>query len=324
MKSFDIFKCLLVLGISFLCADAVSAQTTGIAYYFKNSGKLVSSKDSADYSMVILPPDTSVDKNLYLVREYYKNGNIKLLATSKTNDVDLIFDGRYIAYFPDGKKMKVGGFENGQPVGQVVNYYHNGKLYSVLNYMPDGRLLYSDCRDSTGKILTEKGTGIWVQFNDNDNVTKVIAGGSVKNGLRDGNWQEIRDSITYKSIYKEGNSTSYHAFDVSGNEIPIPMSKIPEFPGGNRFFDTYLTRKVVYPEAAKRKGTQGNVLVSFFVETDGTIKDVEVLRGIGDGCDEEAVRLLKNSPKWSPAIKNNKIVRMNFKRSVPFKLPANN
>jgi TonB family protein len=312
---------LLVLSICLFGFLTSSAQSGALIYYLKNSGKLVNSKDSADYSLVILPPDTSIDKSLYIVHEYYKNGNVKLLATSKTNDVDLTFEGRYLAFFSDGNKMKIGGLANGHPVGQVVNYYPNGKLYSVLNYLPDGKLLYSDCRDSTGKTMAINGTGNWVQFNDN--FTELVAGGAIKNGLRNGEWQELRDSTTYRSVYKDGAIVSYHAFNLSGKAIPIPIYKIAEFPGGNHSFNLYLTREIIYPEAAKRNRTQGNVLVSFYVETDGTIKDVEVLRGIGDGCDEEAIRLIKLSPKWSPAILNNKLARMNYKWSVLFNLSLN-
>ncbi|MCR8556316.1 hypothetical protein KXD93_01605 [Mucilaginibacter sp. BJC16-A38] len=65
-------KPLLTFFTFLVFAGAVNAQSGGLIYYLKNSGKLVASKDSADYSMVVLPPDTSVDKNLYLVREYYK------------------------------------------------------------------------------------------------------------------------------------------------------------------------------------------------------------------------------------------------------------
>jgi protein TonB len=69
---------------------------------------------------------------------------------------------------------------------------------------------------------------------------------------------------------------------------------------------------------AKESGIQGTVYVTFVVEKDGSITDVRVLRGIGGGCDEEAVRVVKNSPKWSPGKQRGKPVRVQYNLPVKF------
>jgi protein TonB len=71
---------------------------------------------------------------------------------------------------------------------------------------------------------------------------------------------------------------------------------------------------------ARESGIQGKVFVTFVVEKDGSITDVKVLRGIGGGCDEEAVRVIKGMPKWSVGKQRGKPVRVQFNMPIVFKL----
>jgi protein TonB len=75
-----------------------------------------------------------------------------------------------------------------------------------------------------------------------------------------------------------------------------------------------------YPEEAKELGVQGKVFVTFVVEVDGSITDVKVLRGIGSGCDDEAVRVVKSMPKWVPGKQRGVPVRVQFNLPINFKL----
>ena len=97
------------------------------------------------------------------------------------------------------------------------------------------------------------------------------------------------------------------------DELPVP-------PKGMKGFTRYLLENLKYPITAREAGTQGMVVLSFVVTAQGKIDAVEVLQGIGNGCDEEAVRVITRSGTWSPGIKDGKAVatRMNF--PVNFKL----
>jgi protein TonB len=97
------------------------------------------------------------------------------------------------------------------------------------------------------------------------------------------------------------------------DEMPVP-------PGGMEGWINYFKNNLKYPEAAKKNGIEGMVMLSFIVRSDGSVSDVAVLRGIGGGCDEEAKRLLANSPKWTPGKKENKPVDVEMKLPVQFKL----
>jgi protein TonB len=97
------------------------------------------------------------------------------------------------------------------------------------------------------------------------------------------------------------------------DEIPVP-------PKGMKGFTRYLINNLTYPKAAREAGTQGMVVLTFVVTSEGKIESVEVLQGIGYGCDEEAIRVITQSGTWSPGIKDGKAVatRMNFPVNFKF------
>ena len=97
------------------------------------------------------------------------------------------------------------------------------------------------------------------------------------------------------------------------DELPIP-------PKGMKGFTNYLLKNLTYPTAAREAGTQGMVLLTFVVTAEGKVEAVEVLQGIGNGCDEEAVRVITKSGTWTPGKIDSKAVatRMNF--PLKFKL----
>jgi protein TonB len=94
----------------------------------------------------------------------------------------------------------------------------------------------------------------------------------------------------------------------------------PEFPGGEDSLHKFISRELQYPEEAIKKQIQGLVFVKFVVEKDGSITNIQVVRGIYPLLDEEAVRVIKNMPPWIPAEKNGKKVRSQFTLPIVFKL----
>ena len=103
-------------------------------------------------------------------------------------------------------------------------------------------------------------------------------------------------------------------------EIFIGVEQQPEFPGGESEMRKFLGKNVQYPAAATRANVSGRVTVQFVVEKDGSIGAVKVLKGIGFGCDEEAIRVVKSMPKWNPGKQNGKPVRVYFNLPVTYTL----
>ncbi len=104
------------------------------------------------------------------------------------------------------------------------------------------------------------------------------------------------------------------------DEIFVFVEEQAGFPGGEEARMKYLRDHIKYPEMAKESGIQGTVYLKFVVEKDGSISKVTVLRGIGGGCDEEAVRVLKQMPKWKPAKQRGRPVRVWFNMPIKFTL----
>jgi periplasmic protein TonB len=113
-------------------------------------------------------------------------------------------------------------------------------------------------------------------------------------------------------------------------DVPVVVEKVDEIfdvvetqpnpPGGMSAWNKYLSDNLKYPTQARRMGVEGSVIVVFVVNTDGSIQDVEVLRGIGGGCDEEAVRVVKGAPKWEPGKQRGRPVRTRMRLPIRFKL----
>jgi len=90
--------------------------------------------------------------------------------------------------------------------------------------------------------------------------------------------------------------------------------------GGMAAFYKYVSSKLKYPPQANRMGVEGKVYVEFVINRDGTLVDVRVVRGIGAGCDEEAVRVVQSSPPWNPGKQRGKAVRQKYTLPIIFKL----
>jgi len=96
----------------------------------------------------------------------------------------------------------------------------------------------------------------------------------------------------------------------------------PHFPGGDEARLYFLRKNVRYPEGAIKGGIQGVVMVVFIIEADGFISNVEVSKGIGGGCDEEAIRVTRNMPRWEPGRRNGKSVRVMVRMPIVFRIPG--
>jgi protein TonB len=107
---------------------------------------------------------------------------------------------------------------------------------------------------------------------------------------------------------------------VEEQEIFMVVENAPAFPGGDVARMKFLQDNIKYPQMARESGIQGTVYVTFVVERNGNVTDVKILRGIGGGCDEEAVRVVQNMPKWEPGKQRGKPVRVQFNMPIKFTL----
>lgn len=114
-------------------------------------------------------------------------------------------------------------------------------------------------------------------------------------------------------------STSAQTEDEEGGEVFTVVEDNPQFPGGEKARQKYLQENIYYPKEAREKGIEGIVYITFIVEKDGSISNVEVLRG-HELLAEEAIRVVKAMPRWQPGTQRGKPVRVQFNMPVRFSL----
>lgn len=128
--------------------------------------------------------------------------------------------------------------------------------------------------------------------------------------LSDGHDTKISsDNLKIKVVRQQDRDSIYNI-----------VEQMPEFPGGAAAMFTYLSGNIKYPEEAKDKGISGRVFINFVIEKDGSVNQVQVKKGIGGGCDEEAVRVVQAMPKWKPGLQKGKPVRVSYLLPITFKL----
>ena len=110
------------------------------------------------------------------------------------------------------------------------------------------------------------------------------------------------------------------------NGVPVydTVEVMPEFPGGMQALMQYLAKSIKYPVQAQEAGTQGRVIVQFIVNKDGGVTDVAVARSVDASLDDEAIRIVKAMPTWTPGLQKGEPVNVKFTLPVMFKLTDNN
>ncbi len=96
---------------------------------------------------------------------------------------------------------------------------------------------------------------------------------------------------------------------------------MPVYPGGVPELMKFLQKNIRYPSLARENGLEGKVIVKFYIDTDGTVREPSVLKdGVGGGCGDEAIRVVKSMPKWTPGSQRGKSVKVYYTLPVTFKL----
>lgn len=138
----------------------------------------------------------------------------------------------------------------------------------------------------------------------------------------------VDDKKDVKETEIKTNKEADEKFVIVEEEIKGPVieevftivEKNPSFPGGIEKLYEYLGKNIKYPQMAREAGVKGKVFIEFVVWKDGTIRDIKVLRGIGMGCDNEALRVVEKMPNWEPGEQRGKKVPVKFTLPIDFKL----
>ncbi|RZL23011.1 MAG: energy transducer TonB [Pedobacter sp.] len=146
-------------------------------------------------------------------------------------------------------------------------------------------------------------------------IEKAVVGSITTEGVEGkGNAQPIGDGKPGGNGEGEGKGTE------GGDQIfsQYGIEEFPEFPGGMAAWSKFIQKNLRYPYMAQETGLQGKVFVSFVIEKDGSVSDVSLVKGIGGGCDEEALRVIKKSPKWKAGKQNKTAVRVRYNMPINY------
>ena len=177
-----------------------------------------------------------------------------------------------------------------------------GRLF-VKTYRFEARM--EACEPSVKDVTLEKGNDVTITLDMPKQETTEVE--TVETMVK----QETTEVETVETMVKE---------EVVEEEVLKVVEQMPEFPGGAAKMMEYISKNIVYPTYAFDNGIQGRVFVSFVVERDGSISNVKAKRGIGGGCDEEAVRVIQSMPKWNPARQRGETVRCSYTIPIIFKM----
>jgi TonB family protein len=314
---------LLILSLLFFQVTKAQKSADTSLYLMKNNGQLAVDKKDADYFMFVMPADS--DTKLYPINAYYPNGKPKFIGYSSTKTyAALYFEGPCISFYYNGRKKNVLTYHNGFLLGDVFRYYPNGQFYTLEKNEKEKHLLI-ECRDSTGKITAENGNGIWLRFDSNcNNETEY---GDVKDSLEEGEWKEtLSGHEKFVAIYRKGVLIS--TTDLQRNvEDPVfaSVEHEPQFANGGAIgFNAFLARAVKFPAVDRENGTEGNVIITFVVEKDGSLSDIKAMRSPSKSLAAAAIHAVSISPPWEPGMQNGQVVRCQFTISFAFSLSINN
>ena len=121
--------------------------------------------------------------------------------------------------------------------------------------------------------------------------------------------------------FQDGKSINGKCFGADGKEINYyPYEIMPEFPGGEYALMQYIAKNLKYPVRMQEQKIQGKVVIGFYVEKNGWISDIEVMRSVSYGLDDEAKRVVNSLPKWKPGMQDGEIVRVHYALPISYRL----
>ena len=125
-----------------------------------------------------------------------------------------------------------------------------------------------------------------------------------------------------EDMYITPNGDDIQVAGVVGgsDEVFLVVEQSPTFPGGHASYMKHLKATMKYPESAQKMGVEGNVYLSFIVNETGKLSDFEVVRPLGGGCDEEALRVYMEGPDWIPGMQSGKAVKVRMMSRIVFRM----
>ena len=254
--------------------------------------------------------------------DYYKSGKIYAEGYSTENRY-LKETGEFHYYYENGNKKEVIKYEKSIPLGSYFSWYENG------NKQIEGEYLQSEKDDRRPGAL--KINQLW----NEQNIQKITNGdgyfdlttekgcdeGKILNGLKDSIWcgSDSKINYTYIEKYSTGKLSAGISVDKDGvKRIYHDEETKPEYPGGVEEFYKFIGKNFKVPQI---EGLSGKVFLAFIIEKNGEVDNIKIIKSMGNEVDQEAYRVLSESPAWKPGKLRGIPVRVLY--SIPIDIQSN-
>lgn len=280
------------------------------------------SKDNYEYYRVI--KDYYSDQKEYKFFVYYKNNQLKKESTLSGKDGGSSI-GEEISYYKNGNKQNTTTFVSGRPTGKTKSWYENGNVKLEGEYTgnyenPGKHYKLNQYWDENNNQLIIDGNGIY-SSEKNENYSET---GKYKDGFKDGIFEgkNPKQNNSYSEKYESGKFVSGTRLFADGTKTDyFEMEKTPFPKKGLQDFYMFIGKNFKFTREALNNKIQGKIFIKFVVNKDGQIVEPKIIKGLGYGLDEEAIRVLFRYGDWIPGEQKGIKVRCSFSLPITLQSP---
>lgn len=297
----------------------LSQNSSDKIIYYDSNRKEIPKGDHIFYRIV---KDYYIEKDLYQIKDYYKSGVLEMEGNSKTKD-GFSREGEYIHYYKNGNKKRVENYIKSRLNGPFFEWYENGKPELKGEYVESEHEFNSTFKiynfwNSKNKQMVKNGNGIYEE--EGNHSTK----GKIKNGFKDGEWNiyDKENNRQYIDLYGGGKFISGKTINSDGTETQYNVLESRPFPekGINDFYQ-FIGNNFSKTKEAYDNKISGKLIIQFVIERDGKIVEPKILKSLGYGLDEEAIKVITSYENWIPGKQRGIPVRVLY--SIPLTIPNN-
>lgn len=279
-------------------------------------------KDAAVKYSVIKRENSHWRKSIFNIK------NSDTIWTADFSDKECnLFEGSFRSYHPNGNISTRGQYTDNKKAGLWRSWSNDKKLIDSANYKNGfvtgiGIRWFNDGIISDSLIFDQNGNGIGKGFWQNGIPRHS---GSYESGKKEGQWTYYyRSGIKCQEVrYQADSAIAFSCFDITGNaqSRDCHYEKEAEFKGGDKAWIRFLTQKisaVKMPKAFRQGKISGTVYVQFVVDTIGAVTELKIYRSVSPELDEIALDIVRDSPKWIPAVQYNRKVKAYRRQPITF------
>ncbi|WP_035645716.1 energy transducer TonB [Flavobacterium sp. ASV13] len=242
------------------------------------------------------------DEKSYVFKDYYKSEKLKAIGHTLDKDI-LKRDGQFISYYENGKKKSTVTYVNNKKTGREFNWYENGDIKSEFEYfeLKDKTTDYkiNNFWNTQKEHTVIDGNGDYTYKDEYSEES-----GKLKNGQPDGIWtgKHFKKKLSFSENYENGKLVS--GITKDSLNIEHPYTEIRQQPApkkGINSFYSYVGKSMNIPVEA-RNTVYGKIFLTFIVDEEGNLVEPKILKGLGYGLDENAIKIIKEAKKWNPGI----------------------